>query len=115
MVSCRPRPIVIPLTPLIPSIHAHHTHITANLVLQNTIERIYTEKMYCDIPRGVYIVRGENVLLLGEIVCDYDSSMVVVVVVVVVAYASKTAGFGSGRRCATPGGLGARCVCGTEP
>ena len=42
----------------------------ANLVLQSTTERIYTENTYCDIPipHHVYIVRGENVLLLGEIV-----------------------------------------------
>ena len=41
---------------------------TANLVLQDTIERIYAGKLYADIPRGIFIVRGENVLLLGEIV-----------------------------------------------
>ncbi|KAF8533190.1 hypothetical protein BDD12DRAFT_866532 [Trichophaea hybrida] len=47
----------------------------ANLVLQSTIERIYTGKMYCDIPRGVYIVRGENVLLLGEIDLDREDDV----------------------------------------
>lgn len=40
----------------------------ANLVLQNTIERLYAGNLYADIPRGVFVVRGENVLLLGEIV-----------------------------------------------
>ena len=40
----------------------------ANLMLQETVERIYTKDVYADIQRGVYIVRGENVLLLGEIV-----------------------------------------------
>ena len=40
----------------------------ANLVLQKTIERIHVGKEYGDIPRGVFIVRGENVVLLGEIV-----------------------------------------------
>ncbi|KAK9256292.1 hypothetical protein V1507DRAFT_382981 [Lipomyces tetrasporus] len=40
----------------------------ANLVLQDTIERIIVESMYSDIQRGVYIVRGENVVLVGEIV-----------------------------------------------
>ncbi|KAK9237564.1 hypothetical protein V1525DRAFT_403551 [Lipomyces kononenkoae] len=39
----------------------------ANLVLQDTIERIIVEQMYSDIERGVYIVRGENVVLVGEI------------------------------------------------
>ena len=42
----------------------------ANLVLQDATERIYltTEKVFGDIPRGIFIVRGENVQLLGEIV-----------------------------------------------
>lgn len=39
----------------------------ANLVLHQTIERIHVDKAYGDIPRGVFIVRGENVVLLGEI------------------------------------------------
>ena len=40
----------------------------ANLVLQDTIERIFVNELYADIPRGIFLVRGENVLLLGEIV-----------------------------------------------
>ena len=40
----------------------------ANLVLQDTVERIYVGTQYGDIERGIYIVRGENVVLLGEIV-----------------------------------------------
>ncbi|CAH2010429.1 unnamed protein product [Acanthoscelides obtectus] len=39
----------------------------ANLVLHQTIERIHVGREYGDIPRGVFIVRGENVVLLGEI------------------------------------------------
>lgn len=42
----------------------------ANLVLHRTIERIHVGKEYGDIPRGVFIVRGENVVLLGEIVSN---------------------------------------------
>jgi small nuclear ribonucleoprotein (snRNP)-like protein len=41
---------------------------TANLVLQGTVERLYAGNLYADIPRGIFLVRGENVLLLGEIV-----------------------------------------------
>ena len=41
---------------------------TANLVLQDTIERVFVEEVYADIVRGIFLVRGENVLLLGEIV-----------------------------------------------
>ena len=40
----------------------------ANLVLHKTIERIHVGREYGDIPRGIFIVRGENVVLLGEIV-----------------------------------------------
>jgi U6 snRNA-associated Sm-like protein LSm1 len=40
----------------------------ANLVLQDTTERIFVQDLYADVKHGVYIVRGENVLLLGEIV-----------------------------------------------
>ena len=41
---------------------------TANLLLQDTIERIHVGNEYGDIPRGIFIVRGENLVLLGEIV-----------------------------------------------
>ncbi|KAG5935481.1 hypothetical protein E4U59_005595 [Claviceps monticola] len=54
----------------------------ANLVLQSTIERIYATKpgcdanapqgYYADIELGIFLVRGENVLLLGEIDLDKD-------------------------------------------
>ena len=52
-------------------IHALNSGIvgsTANLVLQDTIERIFINEVYADIIRGIFLVRGENVLLLGEIV-----------------------------------------------
>ena len=42
--------------------------IVANLVLQDTVERIFVQNFYADVIRGIYLVRGENVLLLGEIV-----------------------------------------------
>lgn len=52
----------------------------ANLVLTETRERYFVDvpdtqpvkKLFCDIPRGTYLVRGENVLLLGEIDLDRD-------------------------------------------
>ncbi|KAL2014447.1 hypothetical protein VTN00DRAFT_1972 [Thermoascus crustaceus] len=47
----------------------------ANLVLQDTIERLYAGNLYADIPRGVYLVRGENVLLLGEIDLDKEDEI----------------------------------------
>lgn len=39
----------------------------ANLVLQDTIERLLSPPLYSQTQRGVYIVRGENVVLLAEI------------------------------------------------
>ncbi|RMJ19719.1 hypothetical protein CDV36_000602 [Fusarium kuroshium] len=55
----------------------------ANLVLQSTIERIFAPLpesagsdqptgLYADITHGIFLVRGENVLLLGEIDLDKD-------------------------------------------
>lgn len=40
----------------------------ANLVMHKTIERIHAGQKYGDIPRGIFVVRGENVVLLGEVV-----------------------------------------------
>ncbi|EAW14042.1 U6 snRNA-associated Sm-like protein LSm1 [Aspergillus clavatus NRRL 1] len=47
----------------------------ANLVLQDTIERIYAGGLYAEIPRGIFLVRGENVLLLGEIDLDKEDDV----------------------------------------
>ncbi|OJJ47083.1 hypothetical protein ASPZODRAFT_132021 [Penicilliopsis zonata CBS 506.65] len=47
----------------------------ANLVLQDTIERLYAGNLYADIPRGIFLVRGENVLLLGEIDLDKEDDI----------------------------------------
>ncbi|KAG9235477.1 hypothetical protein BJ875DRAFT_270470 [Amylocarpus encephaloides] len=52
----------------------------ANLILQYTIERLYVPPspatddrgLYADSPRGTFLVRGENVLLLGEIDLDKE-------------------------------------------
>ena len=53
----------------------------ANLVIQSTTERIFAPKpstpsphqwLYADVHHGVFLVRGENVLLLGEIDLDKD-------------------------------------------
>jgi U6 snRNA-associated Sm-like protein LSm1 len=40
----------------------------ANFVLEDTFERHVVENKFGDIPLGLYIIRGENVVLLGEIV-----------------------------------------------
>ncbi|KAL5021625.1 hypothetical protein ScPMuIL_000780 [Solemya velum] len=46
----------------------------ANLVLHKTIERIHVGQKYGDMPRGIFVVRGENVVLLGEIDLDNENS-----------------------------------------
>ncbi|KKY23434.1 putative small nuclear ribonucleoprotein [Phaeomoniella chlamydospora] len=50
----------------------------ANLVLADTIERYYLpspHSLYADAKRGTFLVRGENVLLLGEIDLDKDDDV----------------------------------------
>jgi len=47
----------------------------ANLVLHRTIERIHVGKKYGDIPRGIFIVRGENVVLLGEVDLENENNV----------------------------------------
>lgn len=41
-----------------------------NLLLSDTVERLYAMDLHADIPRGVYIVRGENVALAGEVALE---------------------------------------------
>lgn len=46
--------------------------VAGNLVLQDTVERLFVQNLYADIERGLFLVRGENVTLLGEIDLDKD-------------------------------------------
>ncbi|KAJ3207569.1 SM-like, degradation of cytoplasmic mRNAs and positively regulates transcription initiation [Clydaea vesicula] len=39
----------------------------ANLVLQDTIERTIVGDIYGEVQHGIFVIRGENVVLLGEI------------------------------------------------
>lgn len=45
----------------------------ANLVLHLTVERIYIGNEYGEIDRGVFLIRGENVVLCGEVDEDMTS------------------------------------------
>lgn len=47
----------------------------ANLVLHRTIERIHVGQEFGDIPRGIFVVRGENVVLLGEIDSEKECNL----------------------------------------
>ncbi|AGO14261.1 AaceriAFL212Cp [[Ashbya] aceris (nom. inval.)] len=46
----------------------------ANLILQHCVERIYIpeEGRYGECERGVFMVRGENVVMLGEVDIDKE-------------------------------------------
>ncbi|KAG4102617.1 Sm-like ribonucleoprotein [Neocallimastix lanati (nom. inval.)] len=44
----------------------------ANLVLQDTLERIIVNDCYGEKERGIFIIRGENVVLLGEVDKDKE-------------------------------------------
>lgn len=46
----------------------------ANLILQHCVERIYItdENKYGECDRGVFMVRGENVVMLGEVDIDKE-------------------------------------------
>eukprot|EP00743_Colponemidia_sp_Colp-15_P005735 GILK01006165.1.p1 GENE.GILK01006165.1~~GILK01006165.1.p1 ORF type:complete len:136 (+),score=17.30 GILK01006165.1:51-458(+) len=46
----------------------------ANLLLEDTHERHIVNDMYADIPLGIYIIRGENVVLLGDIDAQKEES-----------------------------------------
>ncbi|MBA0693945.1 hypothetical protein Goari_004281 [Gossypium aridum] len=40
---------------------------TANVILEGACERVIVGDLYCDIPLGLYVIRGENVVLIGEL------------------------------------------------
>merc|ERR1711879_534757 len=39
----------------------------ANVVLENTTERLFVGNAYGDIPLGLFIVRGDNIVLIGDL------------------------------------------------
>ncbi|CAN6926046.1 unnamed protein product [Brassica oleracea var. botrytis] len=39
----------------------------ANAVLEGACERVIVGEQYCDIPLGLYVIRGENVVLIGDL------------------------------------------------
>jgi len=46
----------------------------ANLVLEDTVERIYAGNTFAEKWCGLFLIRGENVVLLGEIVGSLSPS-----------------------------------------
>lgn len=50
-----------------------------NLLLSDAVERVFTSSsgpgaahLYADVAQGLYLVRGENVMLMGEVDLDRD-------------------------------------------
>ncbi|KAA8523345.1 hypothetical protein F0562_009768 [Nyssa sinensis] len=44
----------------------------ANVVLEGACERVIVGDLYSDVPIGLYIIRGENVVLIGELDLDKE-------------------------------------------
>lgn len=58
-----------PMISLVPtSLWGSDLTLQGNLVLEDTIERHYLDLEYADEALGVYLIRGENVVMLGELV-----------------------------------------------
>ena len=39
----------------------------SNIVLEECVERVVVDSSYADVPLGLYVIRGENVVLLGDL------------------------------------------------
>ena len=39
----------------------------ANIVLEGAFERVVVDKAFADVPLGLYVIRGDNVVLLGQV------------------------------------------------
>ncbi|KAF7791899.1 hypothetical protein EIP86_002923 [Pleurotus ostreatoroseus] len=47
----------------------------ANLVLEDTVERIYHQNVFAEQKCGLFLIRGENVVLLGEVDLDQEDDV----------------------------------------
>jgi len=47
----------------------------ANLVLEDTVERIYHGSAFAESWHGLFLIRGENVVLMGEIDLDREEDV----------------------------------------
>eukprot|EP01038_Epipyxis_sp_PR26KG_P004892 gene4892-6851_t len=46
-----------------------------NLILEDSCERIFYEGKYCDVPLGLFIVKGDSIVLLGEVDPQSDQTV----------------------------------------
>ncbi|KAA3670542.1 U6 snRNA-associated Sm-like protein LSm1 [Paragonimus westermani] len=47
---------------------SHSREHDGNIVIHQAFERIHVEKKFCDIPQGILMIRGEYIILIGELV-----------------------------------------------
>ena len=47
----------------------------ANVVLEHAYERVIVGRRFSDVPLGLYVIRGENVVLLGQMVRAFASPL----------------------------------------
>ena len=47
----------------------------SNIVLEHAEERVVVGKRFADVPLGLYVIRGENLVLLGQIVRACNASV----------------------------------------
>jgi U6 snRNA-associated Sm-like protein LSm1 len=45
----------------------------ANLVLEEAVERIIVGSQYADVPLGMYLLRGENLVLMGQLDPNHEA------------------------------------------
>lgn len=41
---------------------------TASVVVEGACEQVIVGDLYCDVPLGLYVIRGDNIVLVGELV-----------------------------------------------
>jgi len=56
-------------------LHGVVREMLANLVLEDTVERIYHGNAYAENWHGLFLIRGENVVLLGEVDLDQEDEV----------------------------------------
>ncbi|KAE8817813.1 hypothetical protein D1007_04431 [Hordeum vulgare] len=46
--------------------------LSAHSISLGACERVIVGELYCDVPLGLYVIRGENVVLIGELDREKD-------------------------------------------
>jgi hypothetical protein len=46
----------------------------ANLVMAETVERQVVNNMFSDTPLGIFVIRGDNVVVMGDVVSVFSAA-----------------------------------------